>query len=449
MVRKERIRVLKEGYKTLGPVAYWMSRDQRISDNWALLYAQELAVKTGEALAVVFYLVPEFLNATVRHYGFMLDGLREIERDLAALNIPFFLTTGSPDLEILGFLNQHHIKALVTDFDPLKLKRQWKKDIAKQLAIPFYEVDAHNIIPCWLTSPKLEYGAYTIRPKIRRLIPEFLEEYPKPQKHPIIWKLKCDRIDWGKIKENLSTDSKIRKLRWVEPGEKAARAALDQFITDGLGVYDMARNDPNKAGQSDLSPYLHFGHIAAQRVALEVVKGKVVGKSRDAFLEELIIRRELSDNFCFYNDHYDSFEGFPAWAQKTLDQHRKDTRPYIYAFEDLEGAKTHDDLWNAAQMEMVKRGKMHGYMRMYWAKKILEWTRSPEEAMNIAILLNDRYELDGRDPNGYAGIAWSIGGVHDRAWNERNVFGKIRYMSYNGCRSKFNIDSYIKLVDTL
>lgn len=204
MVRKERIRVLKEGYKAPGPVAYWMSRDQRISDNWALLYAQELAVKTGEALAVVFCLVPEFLNATVRQYGYMLDGLQEIERDLETLNIPFFLTTGSPDLEIPEFLNQHHIKALVTDFDPLKLKRQWKKDIAKQLAIPFYEVDAHNIIPCWLTSSKLEYGAYTIRPKIRRLIPEFLEEYQKLQKHPIIWKLKRDRIDWGKIKKTLA-----------------------------------------------------------------------------------------------------------------------------------------------------------------------------------------------------------------------------------------------------
>jgi deoxyribodipyrimidine photo-lyase len=161
------------------------------------------------------------------------------------------------------------------------------------------------------------------------------------------------------------------------------------------------------------------------------------------------VRRELSDNFCFYNDHYDSVEGFPEWAKKTLDQHMKDKRPYLYFLEDFKGARTHDDLWNASQMEMVKRGKMHGYMRMYWAKKILEWTRSPDEAMETAIYLNDMFELDGRDPNGYAGIAWSIGGVHDRAWNERNVFGKIRYMSYNGCKSKFNIHSYIKLVDTL
>jgi deoxyribodipyrimidine photo-lyase len=241
----------------------------------------------------------------------------------------------------------------------------------------------------------------------------------------------------------------VNVVGWRKPGEKAAQSALYGFVEEKLGGYDRDRNNPNKTGQSDLSPYLHFGHISAQRIALEVIKEKAASESRDAFLEELIVRRELSDNFCFYNDHYDSVEGFPEWAKKTLDQHMKDKRPYLYSLEDFEEARTHDDLWNAAQMEMVKCGKMHGYMRMYWAKKILEWTRSPEEAMETAIYLNDRFELDGRDPNGYAGIAWSIGGVHDRAWNEWNVFGKIRYMSYNGCRSKFKTDSYIKWVDTL
>ena len=165
--------------------------------------------------------------------------------------------------------------------------------------------------------------------------------------------------------------------------------------------------------------------------------------SREAFLEELIVRRELADNFCFYQPNYDTFAGFPAWAQKTLNQHRRDRREKLYTAEELESGRTHDELWNAAQRHMVQRGKMHGYMRMYWAKKILEWTASPEEAQAVAIYLNDRYELDGRDPNGYAGIAWSIGGVHDRAWFERPVFGKIRYMSYNGCRSKFKVEAYI------
>ena len=190
------------------------------------------------------------------------------------------------------------------------------------------------------------------------------------------------------------------------------------------------RNDPLKNGQSGLSPYLHFGQIAAQRVALEVMGSAGPTDARKAFLEELIVRRELSDNFCFYNPRYDRVDGFPAWARATLDRHRRDPRDYLYTPEQFEQARTHDDLWNAAQREMVRTGKMHGYLRMYWAKKILEWTPSPEEALKIAITLNDRYELDGRDPNGYAGIAWSLGGVHDRPWGERKVFGMIRYMSY-------------------
>ncbi len=161
-------------------------------------------------------------------------------------------------------------------------------------------------------------------------------------------------------------------------------------------------------------------------------------------MEELIVRRELSDNFCFYNSDYDQFSGFPEWAQKTLNEHRGDKREFIYSLEQFEHGKTHDDLWNAAQLQMVLTGKMHGYMRMYWAKKILEWTGSPEDALEIAIHLNDKYELDGRDTNGYVGVAWSIGGVHDRAWQERPVFGKIRYMSYAGCKRKFDVSTFIE-----
>jgi deoxyribodipyrimidine photo-lyase len=449
MVKRERIRVLKEGYQGPGPVAYWMSRDQRVSDNWALLYAQEVAGKMGVPLGVVFCVVSDFLNATIRQYGFMLEGLKKAEKELAKLHIPFFLLRGLPSKEIPEFVSHYNVKALITDFDPLKVKRQWKRDVEQLLTIPFCEVDAHNIIPCWFASPKQEYGAYTIRPKIQKLIPEFLDDYPKMEKHPIIWDAGHDRVDWDETKEDLNVDRSVRELSWIEPGERAAKSALGRFLEERLGKYDRDRNDPNRTGQSDLSPYLHFGHMSAQRIALEALKSQAAKESRDAFLEELIVRRELSDNFCLYNPHYDSIEGFPEWSKKTHDQHRKDTRSYLYSLEDFEGANTHDDLWNAAQMEMSKRGKMHGYMRMYWAKKILEWTRSPEEAMKIAIYLNDRLELDGRDPNGYAGIAWSIGGVHDRAWNERNVFGKIRYMSYNGCRSKFKIDSYIQWVDTL
>jgi deoxyribodipyrimidine photo-lyase len=449
MVKRERIKVLREGQEAPGPVIYWMSRDQRISDNWALIFAQDLAVARNEPLAVVFCVVTEFLNAAMRQYKFMFAGLKEVERTLSILNIPFFLLQGQPEREIPAFVSKWESSILVTDFDPLRIKRRWKAAVAHALNIPFYEVDAHNVVPCWFASPKQEYGAYTIRSKINRLIHEYIEDFPEVKRHSVPWKPGREQVNWDVFERSLTVDRSVGLVDWRKPGEQAAQSALTGFIEEKLKGYDRDRNDPNRFGQSDLSPYLHFGHLSAQRIVLEALNAKTERESRDAFLEELIIRKELSDNFCFYNNHYDSFEGFPEWAKKTLNEHRKDKRPYLYSPEDFEEARTHDDLWNAAQLEMVKRGKMHGYMRMYWAKKILEWTGSPEEAMEIAIYLNDRYELDGRDPNGYAGIAWSIGGVHDRAWNERNVFGKIRYMSYNGCRSKFNIGSYIKWVDSL
>jgi deoxyribodipyrimidine photo-lyase len=160
-------------------------------------------------------------------------------------------------------------------------------------------------------------------------------------------------------------------------------------------------------------------------------------------LEELIVRKELSDNYCFFNTNYDSFNGFHDWAKETLNKHRKDKRGFVYSLAEFENTNTHEDLWNAAQRELITTGKMHGYIRMYWAKKILEWSKSPEEALRISLYLNDKYELDGRDPNGYVGCAWSIGGVHDRAWTERPVYGKIRYMNRNGAARKFDVDRYI------
>lgn len=235
----------------------------------------------------------------------------------------------------------------------------------------------------------------------------------------------------------------------MDSGEKAARNVLRSFLEQKLSSYEENSNNPTRQGQSDLSPYLHFGQISAQRVALEVLASAATGPARERFLEELIVRRELSDNFCFYNENYDTVAGFPAWARKTMGEHSSDKREYLYARHQFEEAGTHDGLWNAAQMEMVKRGKMHGYMRMYWAKKILEWSETPGEALDTALYLNDRYELDGRDPNGYTGCAWSIGGVHDRAWPRRPVFGKIRYMSFNGCKSKFNVNAYIDQVNSL
>lgn len=440
----KRVRILKEDKAKSGPVVYWMQRDQRAHDNWALTYAQQTAIVKNVPFYVVFNLVSKFLEATIRQYGFMLKGLEQVQVELEKYNIPFYLTTGNAEDEIPKFLNKINASQLITDFNPLKNILTWKKAIADKIEIPFHEVDAHNIIPCWIASNKLEFAAYTIRPKIHKLLPEFLDEFPKlkKMKHKNVL---FQKINWQEITGSLKINFDIPEVVWLIPGESAAQKTLEKFIKNKLRDYDENRNDPNENATSNLSPYLHFGQISAQRIALMIQQFTELSESRKSFLEELIVRRELSDNFCYYNRDYDSFDGFPQWAKVSLNLHRKDKREFIYSLREFEKAKTHDELWNAAQMEMVIKGKMQGYMRMYWAKKILEWSKSPEEAMRIAIYLNDKYELDGRDPNGYAGIAWSIGGVHDRAWSERKVFGKIRYMNYYGCARKFDVKKYIAL----
>jgi deoxyribodipyrimidine photo-lyase len=444
---EERIIIYREGSDNSGPVVYWMSRDQRVRDNWALICAQEMALRKKAPLAVAFCIAPCFLDATIRQYNFMLSGLKELSERLERLAIPFFLLSGDPGVVISKLVADYRVSVLVTDFDPLRIKKDWIEEVTQIIKIPFYGVDAHNIVPCTIVTRKAEYGAYTIRRKIQRALPLFMDDFPPMQKHPFPWEREIPPIQWHEIVNSLKIDRSVKEADWITPGEDHAHKALGMFIAAKLEEYETERNNPVKQGQSNLSPYLHFGQLSAQRVAQEITKSSAPVHAKSAFLEELIVRRELSDNFCFYNPDYDSVDGFPKWGEKTLNEHRQDRRPYLYSMEELENAATHDRLWNAAQMEMVKQGKMHGYMRMYWAKKILEWTSSPEKAMKIAIYLNNKYELDGRDPNGYAGIAWSIGGVHDRAWKERIVFGKIRYMSYNGCKSKFSIKAYIKKIE--
>jgi deoxyribodipyrimidine photo-lyase len=446
-VNPKRVRALKKENQTKGPVVYWMSRDQRVGDNWALLYAGELAKKYNTYLAVVFCLFPQFLGATERQYLFMLRGLKEVENNLRAQNIPFLFLRGDPVKEVSSLLGEMDAGALVCDFSPLRQSREWRSMLAGENKIPFYEVDAHNIIPCWLASPKQEWSAYSFRPKVHRLLVEFLEEFPILPKKPLIeiaqkYPLRNGAIenDWQEAERGLKVDA-MPEAKWIVPGDAAAMKQLDSFLELNLADYERDRNDPNINGQSGLSPYLHFGQISAQRVALQVLRSR---KDAGSFLEELIVRRELSENYCYYNQHYDDMQGFPAWARTSLCEHEKDRREYLYTLSELENARTHDDLWNAAQQEMLQTGKMHGYLRMYWAKKILEWTASPVAAQTTVIYLNDRYELDGRDPSGYTGIAWSLGGLHDRAWKERAIFGKVRYMNFNGARRKFDVQAYIE-----
>jgi deoxyribodipyrimidine photo-lyase len=445
-----------------------MDRDIRTEDNWALLYAQKRALEAKVPLVVVYNLMPGFLGGVLRQHVFKVQGLREVEQSLKDLDIPFYIVSGShTEKDIAAFVKEQNAGLLVTDFSPLRIQRKWKEYVASHINVSFVEVDAHNIVPAWIVSQKSEVGARTLRPKLHKLLPEYLEKFPKLDVHPHHAKNIAPLIDWKAIENDPALDTKVSVVK-EKGGMKHAQEALNHFIKSGLLRYGSERNDPLSHAQSNLSPYLHYGMISPARVALEVVrasgaplsalidaqknKAKINPKAEPtfidsvaAFLEELIVRRELSDNFCLYNpDTYDTVDCFPGWALTSLRAHAKTTRDYIYTRAQFEKAQTHDELWNAAQLEMVQTGKMHGYMRMYWAKKILEWTKSPEDAMDIAIYLNDRYELDGRDPNGYAGIAWSIGGVHDRAWFTRPIFGLVRYMARSGCESKFDVPAYIE-----
>ena len=448
MVDKTRVtHINKVDEKQFGPVVYWMSRDQRVNKNWAFLYAIEKANKKNVPLHVVFSLTNTFLNAQPRHFQFLLSGLISVEKLCGELGVAFNLLFGQPLKTIPQFIADVDASLLVSDFDPLRIKQHWKKQINNSINIAHHEVDAHNIVPCRVASPKLEYAAYTLRPKITKQLSNYLTAYPPIPS--VESKINANPVSWQTAIEYLGFDKEQVNLDSSHSGEKAALEALDCFLSSSLSGYNQHRNNPLVNGQSGLSPFLHFGQLSAQQVAIEVTKANAPSDDKSSFLEELIVRRELSDNFCYYNPNYDNTLGFHRWAQETHSNHRLDEREYTYSLSEFEHARTHDNLWNAAQIEMVKTGKMHGYLRMYWAKKILEWTLSPEQAMEFAIFLNDKYSLDGRDPNGYAGIAWSIGGVHDRAWSTRPVFGKIRFMNLNGCKRKFNVDAYISMVASM
>ena len=434
-----RARALNRGTRGSGPVVYWMERDQRLTDNWALLFARQEALIRDKPLHVIYCHTDDELDTTSGRKDFCLAGLSALRRQADSLRIGFEIFAGAADAILPPLLEVNDCHLLVTDYSPLRGKQQKCANIGKAISIPFFEVDAHNIIPCWTLSDKKEYAAYTLRPKVRRLLPEYLTDFPHLNSHP----LAPASLD-GRGQTALASGGKIRaETGCFISGTAQAHARMQTFIQEGLQRYQEERNDPTSRAQSDLSPYLHSGQLSPQRLALETDGAYCDPESKKAFLEELIVRRELADNFCTYEPRYDDVRGFPAWAQKTLDEHRRDKRRHLYSLEELEEAKTHEALWNCCQRDLMASHKLHGFLRMYWAKKILEWTASPETALHYANFLNDKYSLDGCDPNGYTGTAWSIGGVHDRAWQEREVFGKIRYMNERGCRRKFKVDDYI------
>jgi deoxyribodipyrimidine photo-lyase len=488
----QRIRVLTETETVSDDnkndcVVYWMQRDMRTIDNWALNLAQHYAKKSNLPLRVVHVITTplpsndeeddddeppplEQLRTTERHGRFLLGGLEFVHDELKEKNVPFHIIHNSYDKQhqqhpnvLENFLNEYNPSVVVCDTNVLRHVRRWNESPAVKNAldtinVPLYQVDAHNVVPVWYASPKREVGARTLRPKLHKLVDECLQN--KDYKNGSIptfvgnehlknfkedtnidfdYQLHEQFLDWDdSVKDVLTKDQK--------PGTAGGKKQFDDFCNMGLRHFSMLRNDPNNDQiSSSLSPWLNHGHLSFATCLRYLKTHNRDAEGKASFIEEGFVRRELSDNFLWYApDTYDTLEAGAQWAQDSLELHTSDPREYIYKLDEFESGKTHDDLWNAAQIQVMNTGKMHGFLRMYWAKKILEWTSTPADALRYAQYFNDKYALDGRDPNGFCGVAWSIFGNHDMGWKEREIFGKIRFMNYKGCKRKFKVDEFVR-----
>jgi deoxyribodipyrimidine photo-lyase len=445
MIHEQRVHLRnRESQKDRRYVLHWMQASQRARYNHALEYAIEKANELHKPLLVLFGITENFPNANLRHYLFMLEGLSETKAELAHRGIQLVIVRQSPEKAAVEFAQDACL--VVVDGGYLRIQRQWREYAAQNIDCPLIEVESDVIVPVEEASGKDEYSAGTLRPRITSKFTTYLVPLKKRR-------LKIDSLgfnfndfvidDVTAASNRLNIDKSVKPSPIFHGGTAEAKKHLQIFIAKKLERYDTDSNNPGIDSLSNMSPYLHFGQISPLQIALEAAKQS--GPGPDSFLEELIVRRELSINFVYYNRRYDSYECLPPWAKRTLAFHAKDKRPQVYSLEEFETAKTHDQYWNAAQMEMVITGKMHGYMRMYWGKKIIEWSKTPQSAYTTMLYLNDKYELDGRDPNGFANVAWCFG-LHDRAWGERKIFGKTRYMNAAGLERKFDVDAYIEKI---
>ncbi|MFZ2633686.1 MAG: deoxyribodipyrimidine photo-lyase [Desulfosalsimonadaceae bacterium] len=451
MIHKDRVRHLTAAPPESGKyVLYWMQQAQRVAYNHALCHAVEIAGELALPLVVGFVLTPDFPESNLRHYVFMLEGIADIQQELKTLGIPFVIKTGPMVETVLSLAEK--TAWLVTDAGYLRIQREWRKQVASEVKCPYTEIETDVIVPVSAASPKEEFAARTLRPKIMKQMDAHLDPVLLPEyhmKHSALPMPPSGPIDPLKLAEKAAAIQNTLPVKTFRGGYGEAKARLKRFISENLANYDTLARDPVAGCQSDLSPYLHFGQISPVEIVREIKASSAPDAAKAAFIEQVTVRRELAVNFVFYNPGYDQYESaVPSWARQTLSEHQKDRRPYLYSAEVLEQGKTHDPFWNAAQMEMVISGKMHNYMRMYWGKKIIEWTRTPEEAFHIMLMLNNRYELDGRDPNGFAGVAWCFG-RHDRPWGERPVFGKVRYMNAEGLKRKFAINEYVNRITAM
>jgi deoxyribodipyrimidine photo-lyase len=447
-IRPERVRALNRG-RVLDRdfVVYWMQAAQRAEANHALEFAAGKANELRKPLVAVFGLTDSYPEANERHYAFMVEGLKETQAALRDRGIPMVVRRGEPDEAVAGIARRACL--VVVDDGCVRVERTWRRRAAAALPCALVEVETNAVVPVRAASAKEEYAAATLRPKIHRLLDEFLKPLARTPLRKESDRPPLESWDIGDTEKALSRldlDRGVPRAGGFRGGASEAARRLRRFVRGGLEVYAEARNDPTLDGQSGLSPYLHFGQISPLAVALAVKKGPRYGQA--AFLEELIVRRELGRNFVLTNRAYDRLEGLPDWCRSTLIEHEKDPREFVYTRAEFERAATHDPYWNAAQREMMLTGKMHGYMRMYWGKKILEWSASPREAFRTALALNNKYELDGRDANAFAGVAWCFG-KHDRPWARRPIYGTIRTMTSGGLRRKFDADAYVRKIERM
>ncbi|HPF05228.1 MAG TPA: deoxyribodipyrimidine photo-lyase [Spirochaetota bacterium] len=423
-------------------VLYWMQQSQRAKYNHALCHAIQIADSLKLPVLVFFGIDSGYPSANLRHYRFMIDGLAEVERELKKLGIKMITWIIEPVEGVLRLAE--NAAAVVADFGYLKHQLIWRKEASSSVNCLFLAVESDVIVPVETASAKEEYSAATFRPKITALM-KFYSELPpviKPVNSSLPLNLNSVNLsDIDSIMAELDIDKTVMPVANLKSGTPAAEQTLKKFIELRLDEYPDKRNHPSLNFSSELSPYLHFGQISPLFIVSEILK--IDSPGRDVFLEELIVRRDLSINFVYYNKNYDSYDSIPPWAAATLKKHQSDRREYLYSRREFEESLTHDIYWNAAQNELVTTGKIHNYMRMYWGKKFIEWTESPEVAFDYMVYLNNKYAIDGRDVNSYTGIAWCLG-KHDRPWKERPVFGTVRYMNDNGLKRKFDMSGYIK-----
>jgi deoxyribodipyrimidine photo-lyase len=435
--------------KAARSVVYWMQRAVRIADNLALDVTIEAANILELPVVVYFGLVSNYPGANLRHYHFLQQGLHDAAEDAEERGIGFIIRR-SPEASLAAFLEEVQAALLIGDENPCREPERWRKVLARRLRIPYWTVDADVVVPSRVFNRSFVL-LHHFRPRLQAELPRFLV-VPKKTDPLHRWQPR-KKIASFALAEDITVgfaklDRSVGPVDTFTGGTHAALKRLKAFIKHDLASYDELRNHPENEGTSRMSPYLHFGNISPLTIALAV--RRAVGESgissetSEKFLEQLIGWRELAVLFVRHESNYDNWECAAPWARKTLLEHASDARPYRYTFRQLERAETHDDLWNAAQSQMIVTGWMHNAMRMYWAKKILEWAPDPATAFDWAVILNDRYELDGRDPNGYAGIAWAIVGKFDRPWFNRPIFGLIRPMTRASFSRKFNAEAYIR-----